>query len=287
MGNITNTSIIGTKFNMLTATEIIKKNNRTYCKCTCDCGNETMVLPKELKNGHKKSCGCLKKQNHTDLSIIGQKFNKLTVISYSHYDKPNHYFNCKCDCGKSIVVRRHDLVSNNTKSCGCLKKPDIIGERYGKLTVIEDLGVKNGRQIFKCLCDCGNVTEVTRSNLHTTNSCGCLNSLGESKIIDILISNNITFITQKTFPDLKLTKLLRFDFYILDKKYLIEFDGKQHFEPVKAWGGEERYNIQKEIDRKKNEYCKINNIPLIRIPYDRLNNLTINDLLLETTNYLV
>jgi len=38
---------------------------------------------------------------------------------------------------------------------------------------------------------------------------------------------------------------------------------------------------------KKNQWCKENNIPLIRIPYTHLKDLCIEDLLLETSNYVV
>lgn len=54
---------------------------------------------------------------------------------------------------------------------------NIIGKRFGRLVVIENLGIKkHGSAIHRCLCDCGNVKEVPNSYLksnHTT-SCGCL-----------------------------------------------------------------------------------------------------------------
>ena len=64
------------------------------------------------------------------------------------------------------------------------RKRDLIGQRFGLLTVIEDLGYEtyeesNQRQrVFKCQCECGNKTNVTYSNLVSgvTKSCGCLRS---------------------------------------------------------------------------------------------------------------
>ena len=38
---------------------------------------------------------------------------------------------------------------------------DLIGQGFGKLIVLEKLGTKNGRVVWKCKCDCGNYTEVT------------------------------------------------------------------------------------------------------------------------------
>jgi len=48
----------------------------------------------------------------------------------------------------------------------------------------------------------------------------------------------------------------------------IEYDGMQHFEPIKAWGGEKKLKENKKSDRKKNKKFKDNNIPLIRFSYD-------------------
>lgn len=53
---------------------------------------------------------------------------------------------------------------------------DIIGKKFNRLTVIEKIGSKNRHSIYKCLCECGNYTEVYRSGLTTNDikSCGCL-----------------------------------------------------------------------------------------------------------------
>ena len=56
-------------------------------------------------------------------------------------------------------------------------------------------------------------------------------SIGEDIIINILKENNIPFVTQKTFENCRFpysNRKARFDFYI-DNKYLIEYDGEQHF----------------------------------------------------------
>jgi hypothetical protein len=54
-----------------------------------------------------------------------------------------------------------------------------IGEKYGKLTVIEKSVEKNSKGIlYKCLCDCGNIKYVSKYNLINSmvKSCGCLGS---------------------------------------------------------------------------------------------------------------
>ena len=107
---------------------------------------------------------------------------------------------------------------------------------------------------------------------------GCLKCYqieNESKGIKIiksfLLLNNIQFEQEYTFIDCTnpLTgKLLRFDIFITDLNLCIEFDGQQHFNAVPLFGGKEE--LEKTIfrDNIKNEYCRSNNINLIRIKYN-------------------
>lgn len=52
-------------------------------------------------------------------NIEGEKFGKLTVVSFSGIVKRIGIWKCKCDCGNIKDVRYRDLRSGNTKSCGC------------------------------------------------------------------------------------------------------------------------------------------------------------------------
>lgn len=69
----------------------------------------------------------------------------------------------------------------------------------------------------------------TKLRSGNTSSCGCLQSKGEYNIMQLLISNNIKFIYQYSFDDLKFILPLKFDFCILSEDNkpirLIEFDG--------------------------------------------------------------
>ena len=62
------------------------------------------------------------------------------------------------------------------------KKLDLVGKRFGRLTVIEYAGVKNCSSQWKCRCDCGKIKTVRGANLTSgvTRSCGCL--CGESHV---------------------------------------------------------------------------------------------------------
>jgi hypothetical protein len=94
-------------------------------------------------------------------------------------------------------------------------------------------------------------------------------SRGEKLIDKILTNKNIEYVRQKKFSDCvskrgKICRKLPFDFYVPDYNVCLEYDGRQHFEPVY---GEEQLEIQKFIDNLKDEYCKENGINLIRVPY--------------------
>lgn len=61
--------------------------------------------------------------------IVGKRFGKLLVVRHSKRwhdetaggEKMRHSYSCVCDCGKSVEVRRSNLLYGYTKSCGCLR----------------------------------------------------------------------------------------------------------------------------------------------------------------------
>ena len=55
------------------------------------------------------------------------------------------------------------------------RSADITGEKFGRLIAVEVVGKSGRENIWKCVCECGNVAEVRLSNLknRNTQSCGC------------------------------------------------------------------------------------------------------------------
>lgn len=52
--------------------------------------------------------------------LPGQKFNFLTILSFSHSDKrKRRWFNTRCECGIEKIIMGSAMTSGNTKSCGC------------------------------------------------------------------------------------------------------------------------------------------------------------------------
>lgn len=114
-----------------------------------------------------------------DQTIIGKKFGKITVVSFSRKKKKLHYYNCICDCGKEYEIFKSALTRNKnpSRSCGCENK-NAFTEKAGKvfnfLTVIKLAYRKNNRIYWTCRCSCGKLTIVSGSNLQTgaVKSCG-------------------------------------------------------------------------------------------------------------------
>lgn len=140
---------------------------------------------------------------------------------------------------------------------------------------------KDTKAYWKCKCDCGSVTTVSSYALRKghTLSCGCVKSQGEEIIANILSQMNYIVKREYSFQDLKGARQnLRFDFALFKDnqlKFLIEFNGEQHYKPIEYFGGEEGFKQLQERDLKKQDYCRIHGIPLIIIPYIDKNKLNL------------
>ena len=81
------------------------------------------------------------------VDLTGQKFGKITVLSFA-YTTEHKYYNCKCECGNEKIIRGSQLTSGKTKSCGCLLRKAqkelgisrrIIYKAFGKEYTIEEI----------------------------------------------------------------------------------------------------------------------------------------------------
>lgn len=275
-------------------------SNRKKVKwlCQCDCGNETIVESSNLTSGHTKGCGCKRNQNTSERCLIdltGMQFGQLTVLSRAeNYISPNGFqntqWNCKCSCGNVKIISQSNLRNGQAKSCGCLRSrissersfENLTGQKFGMLTVVrrsDNLIHPNGSFSvqWECLCECGNHVVVNSGNLKNghTISCGCIASKNEKIIGNILEKGNCKYNKQVSFKDCIDVAPLRFDFGIYDNEKLlglIEYDGEQHYMPIRFGPYSEKTSIlnfenTKRRDKIKDEYCKSNNIKLLRIPY--------------------
>lgn len=98
-------------------------------------------------------------------------------------------------------------------------------------------------------------------------------SRGEITIEEILKTNNLTFKAEYSFDDLRAPNgtPLRFDFAVFDDDgnldFLIEYQGRQHYEASSKFGGAKGLQRQQYNDNLKRRYCSLHNITLVEIPY--------------------
>ena len=141
---------------------------------------------------------------------------------------------------------------------------------------------------IKVIIECPIHGEFEQNPLSHIQGCGCPNcneSKGEKEIVKYLDKNEISYYRQHKFKDCKNIFQLPFDFYLPKYRTAIEFDGKQHYQPVDHFGGLESYNRLKINDKIKNDYCEDNYINLIRIRYNQIDD--INNILYENLKNLI
>ena len=164
---------------------------------------------------------------------------------------------------------------------------DLTNQIFGKWTVLykTDKRNTNGGIYWHCRCECGKEKDVLSQSLRLGRSLSCGNhnniSRGNVKISEILDKNGIDYEVEKKFSTCIDKTYLPFDFYV-ENKYLIEYDGKQHFDKESFFD----YEYTHKHDLIKSQWCKENHIPLIRIPYTHYDNLCLEDLLLETSSFI-
>lgn len=154
--------------------------------CICECGKQTTVRAVALLRGQTKSCGCLRIESagkHADL--VGQKFERLTVLQGVYTLQRDIIWLCQCDCGIQTLATTNSLTSGKGKSCGCyareinlIQLKDITGQKFGRLTVLRLAERKGHSILWLCRCDCGKEKVTPGGSLRNgfTKSCGCLNS---------------------------------------------------------------------------------------------------------------
>lgn len=269
----------------------LKGRHRTMWRCLCDCGRKKSIRRDALTGSRSKSCGMCEND------LTGKRFGRLTVLYKVGSDSNGHLiWKCRCDCGNNKDISATNLIQGYTQSCGCMHSEicseqgeDLIGQKFGKLTVIS-LYSTNPRK-FLCRCDCGGQTIVQPGNLKNghTQSCGCINSLGEEKINLYLTQHNIHFEPEYAVNIDGMKGIARYDFALLDDfnkaTLLIEYHGRQHYEMANSWhDNEEQFLERQRKDKLKEMWAKDNSIPLFVIPYWEFDNIEkiLNKIIYET-----
>lgn len=225
------------------------------------------------------------RKSYPKKDLRGMKFGKLTPVEWIRGGN----WRCICDCGNETIVDTRNLMTGNTRSCGCgnhesKNVKDMTGYETDTLRVIRRSENIGDTAAWLCECKlCGNlfVTKGSSIRLGYTNSCGCVHSLNEKKIAQMLNGSGVDYETQYTFPDLIGVggRKLRFDFAIFyygELHHLIEYNGQQHYiRPNGSWGDHHERTL--ENDKRKIEYCANHCLELRIIRYDQL--YSIHDLI--------
>ena len=232
----------------------------------------------ESKSGGCPKCNSVGKGRMSN-ELFLEKANNIHCNKYDYSMVEYVRSNSKI----KIICKQHGLFeitpNSHLSGRGCSKcsgnykyKIDDLLSKYNEMyddylyNFTNYLNIKS-KVIVKCPKH--SVFETTAElllNGYGCSSCG-KKSLGEERISEYLLYNGIEYIKQKSFDGCVYKNKMQFDFYIPDYNTCIEYDGRQHFEAIEYFGGIKSFNIQREKDNIKNDYCNKNNIRLIRIPY--------------------
>ena len=176
---------------------------------------------------------------------------------------------CK-ECWYEEMAKRQTLQPNYVKE-------EIEKFNGNKLLNAEDYIGSTVRNL-RILCGCGreyitSFNDYMSSDAKRCYMCTCRKSKGEFAICQFLENNSIVFMHQHKFEDCKDKLPLPFDFYLPEYNLIIEYNGKQHYEPVDYFGGQNGFIVQVEHDQIKNNYCENNDIDMLVIPYWDYNNI--------------
>lgn len=217
-------------------------------------------------------------ENNPNLEVVEQYNGNHNPIK--HYCKKHKTeFNIRPSdalnghgCNKCHIEK---IKNANTKTHDCYEY-ELIEKNINikAIGVYIDASTKIMHHCLKCGCE----WFATPNSILRGSGCPkCNESRGEKNIRNYLHTHNIDYISQYTFCDCKDKKALPFDFYLPELNVCIEYDGEQHVRSIDFFGGNDGLKKRQLHDQIKTDYCKINNIPLLRIMYnenieEKLNN---------------
>lgn len=275
--------------------KLISKSNKkqTLVFLKCECGNEFKVILTKMINGyyhkllcddckHKLKIGGVRRPTIKNLEIIEN--NGFKILNKSSLLKETINLTTKVEVEDEFGFR--GMMS--AKGCKNTKHFATFSIKQNKKFYIHNVNLwlkNNGcnticKEILnienaKYICGCGEEIVISTSQFKggkcRCDKCTNKYSSLEMKVINFLIENNIEYITQYKFKDCRDKMPLPFDFYLPRYNICIETDGKQHYH-IECFGKNNNFEITKYHDNIKNNYCKNNNIRLIRIPYYEFKN---------------
>jgi hypothetical protein len=150
-----------------------------------------------------------------------------------------------------------------------LKKLNLLGKIFTRLTVLEEVETLNNRVKWKCVCICGNLIITSTNNLKRGNckSCGCLKK-EKIKNLNLLNPGEAAFNYLYSIYA-RNAKQRKYAFKLTQTQFKELTSSNCHYcnrvpqQKVKPHKGNNGYYIYNGIDRKDNNkgYNKINCVP--------------------------
>ena len=194
-----------------------------------------------------------------------------------------HKASCKECKGSAICI--HDKQKGQCKECS--GSAICIHNKYK--TYCKDCSI-----ILNCLTCAYNTANKSNLQKHIKTCTGNeIGSSGEVAIRQVLNDMKIDYEYNTSYEVKSDKAMLRWDFIIkADEPLFIEYDGRQHFEPV-SFGGMSKEKAElafikmKHYDKLKNDYCNDNQYLLLRIPYTEFGNikLLVSNFIIQNTNW--
>lgn len=211
------------------------------------------------------------------------ELNKIDVIGIP--EKYNENIRCKCRKCSTIFERQYERARTNQNCPYCAKSgyqfsfdkfQKLLEEKFSDSFEIlekpeEWQGIRKSKVLVKH--QCGFIFSKNAECLLDSGCPKCNKRMtkGEQEISKWLQENKIAF-TYQYFQRIN-NKNHFFDFFLPEKNIILEYDGIYHTKSVPYFGGEAQLKKVKERDKQKNEWCKNNNITLVRVPYTELGHI--------------
>lgn len=263
-------------------------------KIKCKCGDVFETTLNKVKHRNKRTCNkCVGLERINIHKVIEYvKNNSSCELISSEVKSVDSNLMFRCECGE-IFKRTFYNFKKYEKRCPKCRESEkslnmSLNYEYVK-NYIESYGAKllsneyvNAKTRLDIQCECGRKFKAdfdkikSRSKVRC-NVCSKKTSSKEFIISQKLETLNIKHIEQYKFDDCIYKDKLIFDFYIPSLNTCIEYDGEGHYEPFRFSKNKEA--MQKKLeetkirDTIKTQYCKDNNIKLIRIPYFEFDNI--------------
>ena len=211
------------------------------------------------------------KYDYSSMEYKGLYGNKIKIICPEHgifeQQSASHMNGRGCPKCANEKNKKNKLKNN----IDFIKKSNIIHLNKYDYSLSEYICAHNK---VKIICKKHGIFEQTANSHLNGNGCpSCRISKGEEKIKSFLDNNKIIYNKEYKFKDCKYKLPLRFDFYLPEYNMCIEYDGEQHFKKRRKYDSNENLKIRKLRDKIKNNYCKENNINILRIKYDRFKHI--------------